>query len=393
VSKKAVQFGAGNIGRGFLGQLLYESGYETTFVDVQQDLIDEVNRRGEYPVRIVGENTYDVIVRNVRAVHAADQDAVNAAVAQADIGGTAVGVPVLPKVAPGIAKGLDARFAQTNAPPIDFILAENLIGGGPFVRDLVREYVSGRTDEVLDAKVGFVEASIGRMVPEMTEATRAEDPLLICVEPYAELPVDAKGFRGRVPDVKNLLAKDNFGAYVERKLFVHNMSHAATAYLGYLRGHEYIWQAVEDPAVREKVLAALEETTEGLNKKWGVAKEELMEHGHDLLSRYANKGLGDQVSRVGKDPVRKLGPKDRLIGSAKMCHEQGVTPEYVALVAAAGMHFNPEGDPTARTVQEAHEQGGAAAVLRAVCEVDPESELGQLIQAGEQRLRKEGWLS
>jgi mannitol-1-phosphate 5-dehydrogenase len=229
------------------------------------------------------------------------------------------------------------------------------------------------------------------MVPIMTAEQKAEDPLLVCVEPYSELPVDKSGFKGSIPDVQNMKPLDKFGAYVERKLFVHNMSHATAAYFGFLKGHEYIWQAITDPDVRAEVEAALKETCAGMVSKHGLDGAALRAHGEDLMERYANRALGDQVARIGKDPVRKLGPQDRLLGSARMCMEQDVKPVHVARSAAAGMHFNPPGDPTAERVQEIRRARGIQGVCEEICGLNGREPLTRLIEQADKNLKDEGW--
>jgi len=390
--KRALQFGAGNIGRGFLGQLYYESGYAATFVDVLDDVVRALNERGEYPLRIVDDTPQTLCIRNASALHAGDVEAVAQAICDADLAATAVGVNVLPKVAPTIARGIEKRFADPSARPLNFIVCENLIGAGPFLRETVRGHLAPQFHAVLDEKVGFVEASIGRMVPIMTEKERAEDPLLICVEAYCELPVDKEAFKGPIPELRNLLPKDNFGAYVERKLFVHNLSHATAAYLGYLRGHEYIWQTMEDDRVLAGMRAATAESCDGLARKWGLDKRELEAHAEDLARRYRNRALGDQVRRIAADPVRKLGPNDRLIGAGSMCIEQGIVPEHIAFAAAAAMRYDHPADAAAGRLQSTRAKGGIEAVLQEICKLDSASELARLILEAGARLRHEGWL-
>jgi mannitol-1-phosphate 5-dehydrogenase len=393
LSRKAVHFGAGNIGRGFLGQLYWESGYRTTFVDVVEPVVRGLQERGAYPIRIVDEVPATLNVDNVTAVHSTNLEAVAQAVAEADLGSTAVGVPVLPKVAPALAAGIARRFADPSAAPLNIIVCENLIEAGPFLREKVREHLPPAFHDALDEQVGFVEASIGRMVPIMTDAQKAEDPLLVCVEAYCDLPVDAEAFKGEIPPLAHMQPKRNFGAYVERKLFVHNAGHAVTAYLGYLRGHTYIWEAIEDPRVRAEVDAALAETRAGLVSKHGMDAAELKAHADDIVRRFHNRALGDQVVRVAQDPVRKLGPNDRLIGSGRMCLEQGVEPVHVAFAAAAALHYDYPGDAAAARIQALRNERGTAGVLEKIGRLPSESHLTHLIEAGVERLRRENWIT
>jgi len=97
-------------------------------------------------------------------------------------------------------------------------------------------------------------------------------------------------------------------------------------------------------------------------------------HITDLLNRFTNAALQDTCARVGGDPGRKLSPDDRLIGSSSLAMEQGITPAYIAVGAAAGLH---------RYIKEAEgmEQGLASAkqVLEEVSKLDTQGELAKLI--------------
>lgn len=391
MKKQAVHFGAGNIGRGFLGQLYYESGYQTTFVDVVHEVVAALQQRQSYPLRIVEELTQSITIEHVTAVHGKDIEAVAQVLAAANLASTAVGVNALPYIVPAIARGIEVRFCDPDAAPLDIIVCENLINAGPFLREKVREQLPEALYPVFDEKVGFVEASIGRMVPVMTDAQKAEDLLLVCVEPYCELPVDANGFKGPIPAIKHMKPMANFGAYVERKLFVHNLSHAVTAYLGYLRGHEYIWQAIRDDAVREKVESATDESCHALSAKHGLPLADLEDHRADLIRRYHNRALGDQVSRVARDPIRKLGPNDRLIGSAEMCLSRGVTPDHIAFAVAAAIRYDLADDPAAQSLQQLRRERGLDGVLAEVCGVAPGTPLARIVTEAEERLVTQGW--
>jgi len=393
VTKQAVHFGAGNIGRGFLGQLYFESGYTTTFIDVVDHVVKGLQARHEYPLRIVAEQAETITVKDVTAIHASLVDDAAQALAEADLASTAVGVAILPRIAPTIALGVEKRFQRPDAPPLNIIICENLIDAGPYMREEVRKHLNPAYHTALDEKVGFVEASIGRMVPVMTAEVTAEDPLLVCVEPYCTLPVDASGFKGAIPELAHMDPRPNFAAYVERKLFVHNAGHATTAYLGYLRNHEYTWQAIADPEVRQAADAAMAETCGGLVAKHGLVLADLNDHWEDLKERFANKALGDQVARVAKDPLRKLGPNDRLIGSARMCLAQGIEPKHVAFAAAAAILYDHPDDPAAQSLQALRRDRGLAGVLEEVCGIPPESPLAALIADGLERLKIEGWVA
>ena len=252
--KTAIMYGGGNIGRGFIGKVFADSGYEVCFLDIMQDIIDEMNARGQYTVRIVSnQDEQDTIVKPVRAVNSLTDQAIEEIV-NCEIMATAVGVNVLPRIAPVIAKGIAARMKRTGR-PLDIILCENQLGADELMRGWINEYLSDEQCAWADDNLGLVEASVGRMVPPLTPEMRAKDKLLICVEPYSDLPVDRDAFKGPIPYLKGLIPYSPFEFYIKRKLFLHNGGHALCAYLGYEKGCEYIWQAIADPEIYEAARA------------------------------------------------------------------------------------------------------------------------------------------
>ena len=377
--KKAVMYGAGNIGRGFIGKVFSESGYEVCFLDISQPLIDEINRRGEYNVRIVsGDTTVDETVVNVRAVNGATEQAVEEIVT-CDAMATAVGVNALPKLAPVIAKAVIARM-ERGLKPLDIILCENQLECDVLMRGWIYEHLTDEQCRWADDNLGLVEASIGRMVPSLPPELRAIDPLLICVEPYADLPVDKHGFKGEIPPLKGLIPYAPFSYCIRRKLFIHNGGHAACAYLGWLKGCQYIWQAIADPDVYAATRAYMLACAQALVAEFGESHRADVEGNvEDLLSRFGNKALGDTIARVGGDPVRKLRRNDRIIGAALYCMEQGVDPSPVVRIVEAALGFNPEGDPTAAKVQDALREGGAERVMTEYMGLTPDEPLYRLI--------------
>lgn len=368
---KAVMYGGGNIGRGFIGALFANSGYEVAFVDVVDDVINTLNREHTYPVRIVkGDSHEDIDVTNVSAVDGKDAMAVAEAIADADIMATAVGVNVLKFIIPNIVEGLRLR-KERNLPPFNIIICENLNDANKIIEGMIKERLNDEEIVWFDENIGLVEAAIGRMVPIQTEEMKDGNPLRVCVESYGYLPVDKDAFKGEIPEIKNMVPFAPFDFFVKRKLFVHNMGHAITAYLGDLLGIEYIYEAIDNDDVYIIVKGAMEESARALSKKYDVPLGDILLHRINLLDRFTNAALRDTCDRVGREPARKLSPKDRLIGSSSLAFEMGVTPAYIAIGAAAGLfrYMNEEEDKTIT----------ASAVIENVCELDKNSELATLI--------------
>jgi mannitol-1-phosphate 5-dehydrogenase len=338
--KKAIQFGAGNIGRGFIGQLFSQSGYEVVFADVNTLLIDALNKEKKYPIRVVSNaRSHEIIIEQVRAVNSNDTSRVGDEIAGADIIATAVGVNVFRQLAYPISEGLKLRWQRKNFEPINIIICENLIDANKILSELVRKALPAEEQALMDSLVGFVESSIGRMVPVMTAEMQEGNILRIWVEEYAQLPVDKDGFKGVIPGIMNLVPFSPFGFYIKRKLYIHNMGHALTAYLGSLKGYTCIWQAIEDDTIRHSCRGAMMESARALEKEYGIPMEKLEEHVDDLISRFGNRQLGDTVERVGRDILRKLAPNDRMIGALNNCLKWGIYPDYICRGIAAALRF------------------------------------------------------
>ncbi|MBQ9583022.1 MAG: hypothetical protein IJR25_01685 [Bacteroidales bacterium] len=371
--KSSVMYGGGNIGRGFIGALLSRSGYEVTFVDVAVPVVEELQSRRCYPLRIVSsEGNTDLTINNVTAVNGNDTAAVAQAIAHCEIMATAVGARILKFIVPNIVAGLRQRWAEGGA-PLNIIICENLNDANKIIEGMIKEQLTAEEREKFDATVGLVEASIGRMVPVQTDAMKDGEPLRVCVESYGFLPVDKAAFKGEIPQIEGMVPFEPFDFFIKRKLFIHNMGHATTAYLGGLLGDEFVWQAIGNPVIRLIAQNAMTESAMALSRHYNVSLEGILLHITDLLGRFANVALGDTCARVGGDPARKLAPADRMIGSSLMALKQGITPAYIAVGAAAGIK---------RYLDEAGlEQSVAAAekVLAEVSQLAADSSLAKLI--------------
>lgn len=375
--RKMVQFGAGNIGRSFIGQLFARAGYEVVFVDVVDDVVNALNERRSYRVEVRDRNPETLLVENVRAVHGADTAAVVAELTDCRLCATSVGPKALAAIQPALAAGIVAR-TQQGLPPLDVILCENLRDAAAFMA----EGLAGTLPEgfALQERLGLVETSIGKMVPIMPDEVRRQDPLLVYAEAYNTLICDRAAFRNPVPEVPGLDARQNMTAYVDRKSFVHNFGHALCAYFAHLEAPElvYTWQAVEHPTVGPATREGMWESARALIAQYPGEFDQahMQAHIEDLLSRFCNQALGDTIYRVGRDVARKLSREDRVIGPLVLeIQRSGAPGPMTALCAAAGMRFralDEQGQgfgPDLEFAEKVYSQGPEH-VLRTVCGLD-----------------------
>ena len=388
-ARKAVIFGAGNIGRGFLGQLFTESGYEVVFVEINRPLVDRLNQQGSYTLRMVdNELSQDLTIADVRAVDGRDENGVAREIVGADLLATAVGVRALPQVAPVIALGVARRAEADVDTPLNVIICENLKNAYKVLRGMVQEHLPGEPFDpaqgkhhgYLEEKVGFVEAVIARMVPILPDEVLERDPTLVVVEPYKVLPVDKKGFKGAIPNIVGLEPREDFAAYVDRKLYLHNAGHAMLGYLGHRRGLEYGYEALDDPQIRPLLDQALGEAAQALVAEHSFDPKALRAHVADVVARFANRPLGDTIFRLARDPIRKLGPTDRLVGGARLALKHRIEPHALSWGIAAGLAFDDPRDLAASRLQEMLREQGVDTVLARVCGLDPAGPLARMVR-------------
>ncbi len=383
--EKLVQIGAGNIGRSFVGQIFSRAGYEVVFVDIDQTIIDALNDRGRYVVEIKDREPKEILVENVRGVHGRDTEAVAAELADCRVAATAVGPAALPYIYPNLAAGL-VRRRQAGNGPLDVIICENMRNAAEAMYEGVAEHLP--VGFPLREMLGAVETSIGKMVPIMSEEVRARDPLLIYAEAYNTLICDGTAFLRPVPDVPELDPQRNMKAYVDRKLFIHNLGHALCAYFAHLEAPElvYTWEAVEHPTVGPATREGMMESARALIAAYPdeFTEENQREHVDDLLQRFENKALGDTIYRVGRDVRRKLGREERVVGALRFDARWHTDAPYTALCAAAGMRFRATDESgemyeNDRDFAEHVYPEGAEHVLREVAELREDDPVDQAV--------------
>ncbi|MHA6693941.1 mannitol-1-phosphate 5-dehydrogenase [Homoserinimonas sp. A520] len=338
---KAVHFGAGNIGRGFVGLLLHEAGYEVVFADVNAELIDALDAADSYVVHEVGEGARDHTVTGFRAINSATKTKeIVAEIATADVVTTAVGPNILRFVAPLIAEALAKRADA--APPLAVMACENAINA----TDLLRDEVS-KVDPFVLGRAVFANTAVDRIVPAQTGAG-----LDVTVETYYEWAIDRAPFRGNEPAIPGATYVDDLEPYIERKLFTVNTGHATIAYFGFLAGASAISDALANSSVADAVRSVLDETKTLLVAKHGLDADAQQQYIEKILVRFANPHLPDTVDRVGRQPLRKLGRNERFVGPAAELAERGVTPTALLAAIGAALQFDvPEDEQSVELKQ------------------------------------------
>lgn len=356
---KAVQFGAGNIGRGFIGMMLSDAGYQVCFVARNEKQIGLLRRRKQYTVTLANEAEETTVVRNVTALSIHDEEAVAAQVAEARLVTTAVGAGALKHIAGAIARGIRLRLEQGTGESLYVIACENTVKGSLQLKKWVYAHLPQVLHSEADRLVAFPDSIVDRIVP----AQKNDDPLSVKVEPFYEWVIDCTALQEDFPGIAGAIFTEELEAYLERKLFTVNTGHCCAAYFGYLEGCFTIQEAMRQPLLKARVRKVMQETGKMLTQKYRMDEKKHQEYIERTLERFANPNLTDHISRVGRSSLRKLSYNDRLVRPALQAIRMGLEVPHLAAAIAAALRFDHRGDADAAKVQTVIRRGGIQKAL------------------------------
>lgn len=381
----AIHFGAGNIGRGFIGPILVEAGYSVLFTDVNKDVIRAIHSNGAYDVHIldnkeVGKPLEDINVTHVDGILSTSPELIDRLAEDADIITTAVGPFVLAKIAPTIAKALQRRAEMGVRKPLNIIACENMVGATKQLQEHILGHLPGSSQsssdlhDYISEHVGFANCSVDRIVPPQKASSNSDAvDLDVAVEPFHEWVIEETALKQPLPvPIRDAKLTSQLTAYIERKLYTLNCGHAITAYLGFLQSKSStVDVSIANPRIRRVVEGAMKESGAALRRKHGFREEDHASYVQEILTRFANPNLKDDVARVGRGPLRKLGPADRLLGPIAMCREFGLKRDSLLMGVAAALRYNnPEDEESVKLQGMIRERGVEAYVEELVGKED-----------------------
>lgn len=378
VSKKAVHFGAGNIGRGFVACFLHTSDYEVVFADVVPDVVDKLNNNKSYKVIEVGaEGTLEKVIANYRAINSRTHpDELINEIATADIVTCSVGPTILKFIANPIAQGIQKR--SDSLKPLAVIACENMINATTALADHIKDPRNTPESqlEAHNSRVRYANSAIDRIVP----AQDADAGLNVKLEKFYEWVVEKLPFEGEHPDIDGINWVDDLQPYIERKLYTVNTGHATAAYHGYNRKKKTVYDALQDKEILAEVNKALANTSALIVAKHHTPEEEQAAYVKKIISRIGNPHLEDAVERVGRAPLRKLGRKERFIGPAFELAEKG--EDCSGLLDAAEMAFrfqHIEGDEESDELAKIMAELDADQIVSQVCGLQKSDKLFPMV--------------
>lgn len=387
---KCVILGAGKIARGFIGHLLYLSEIPFIFVEKADALADLINERGQYTVNILGNSEKNCVVKGARAIRFSDAELVSDTIAEADTVFTAVGGKNLPSLIPYLTEAIEKKSKTGGS--LNIITCENWKLPADILRKGIEENICVEAEEYLKKHVGITEAVIMRSAIESDAELLKRDPLIVNVQDFWKLPVDASRVVGELPKIKGLELVEEFTGFLERKFYTYNAANGTTSYLGALLGYEKIADAAHDERILKILDGVYRETAQALSAKHHFPLEEQMEFTKTSKRKLQDYTIVDFIERNARDPLRKLGRDDRLVGSARLVEEYGICPENLCIAIAAAIYYESPKDEFAVELKRLRMEEGIDAILKKVCQLKPDGKLGSMVKEKIQLLKEWGWI-
>ncbi|MCP1224201.1 mannitol dehydrogenase [Sebaldella sp. S0638] len=337
--KKAVHFGAGSIGRGFIGDLLHDTGYEIVLVDIDKNIVEQINKTNSYDLYIIEENYKKKTITNVKAVLLTDTGKIADEITGADLVTVSVWVDNLPGVAVPLLEGLKKRYGK-NAERLNVLTCENAIHNGSILRNEVLKLDAAFTENMLDKTAAFPDTAVERMVlASERNGVRSVDIGLeheLVIEKTKLADPESKPVKGAV-------YTENMDKYIERKLFIINGGHAWAGYMGHVSGFTTMQEVFQNETFTSSVKEVMQEIGTLIAQKYNFSTKELDDYIDFVINRFKTPGITDYISRVSRNPIRKLKAGERLTGPCVQCEERGLkNNRLIQGIAAAFLYDMPE---------------------------------------------------
>ena len=389
---KAVVLGAGRIGRGFVTELLTLNQVEITFFDAMPAMVEELNVRKEYTIHVLGAPDNDILKKDVKSYEIKDTDQLAACWAEADLIFTACGGKNMPAVGATLAEAFGKLMAAGKVHTSNVVTCENWIDPAADLKKGIFDHLTEEQKKVFEEYVGVSESVIlctGTGAPDPDKVT---NPMDTWVQDLRYLPIDRDRIKGELPKLEYIDFVPAFGDLLKQKIYTNNTSVATVAYLGKLKGLTYVAESANDPEIEPILDGVYREINEALVKGMGINEESQLEFSKRAKAKYTDPAIVDVVTRIARDPIRKLGPEDRFIGPIRIALGIGLEPKSIAMGCAAALYYeNPE-DEAARELVKLRREKGVDYILEHISKLDLNGPEVKCIREAVEELRKKGWI-
>lgn len=335
--------GAGRTGRGFIGRLLSEHGDRIQFVDQDAALITALQRRGRFEVHFFGRQEHTVCVSDYQAATWETADFSNT---------TLIFVSVCGQNLPAVGKALRSRLLPDKHYYI--ITCEN----------------AQDPADVLKQAIGLPNVSVSEATVFCTTVEGENCDILS--EQYPCLQCDAARLDGYTPEIPSIQPIWEFGNFLQRKLYTYNAASCIIAYLGWRKGYTDYGEAANDEEIGQLLDRNFAATNRALCQEYGYDEAEQAEFALLARKKFCDRSIRDTIERNARQPQRKLGASERIIGPMRLIEKYHDDHGVLAMTAAAMLLYDGPGEDEWRALRK---EKTPEKILESLCLLPRESKL------------------
>ena len=330
--------GAGLTGRGFIGRLIYESRFPFILIDRNAELVKTLDTRSRYTVSFFDNKREPISIDSFICVDTENPD-IPKLFADVRLFFISVGISNLEMAGKWLAEKIESSLTDDREHATrTFILCENGTNPAGKLRESLMYSLPTGVREYASRRCTFSEGVIF-----CTTIEDNCDPVDILSEDYQSMPCDARGLGGNLPMISALMPIEQFSGYLTRKLYTYNAASAIIAYIGWWKGYRVFAEAARDKEIHRLIADFFIQINIALCRQYGFDPEDQENFTASALAKFQNQAISDTIARNARDPFRKLGHSERIIGPAKLIAKYGGNADAMISAAACALAYE---DPT-----------------------------------------------
>ena len=314
MNQKILVYGAGAIGRGYLPWLFPSDRYDISFVEINERLRNLLRKQKQFTTFQTKTDQYEsLVIQFDECFDLGEED-------------PTCYDGIITAVGPRQVYSLIESFSNVECP---IVLFENDANLSKELKDITgKDNIYFGVPDVITSNTASADML-------------SEDPLSIITEDGVCFVHDgASALGGNISYVD----QDELDKQWITKLYIHNTPHCIAAYLGAMKGHMYLHEGMKNDAIYAIVEGAMTEMSTAIITLFDIDRDFVEWYSKKELARFSNSLLLDPISRVAREPFRKLGLNDRLMGAAQLALSSGVMPNNLILGIISAFLYDQEND-------------------------------------------------
>ena len=384
MKKELLVIGAGNIGRGVIGGLFFESGYHLYIYDIMEERMKQLKEQGTYLIERVGANNKRrVLVDDFDVLDCSDTVDLIEHMKKVDLIACCVYEGDFQSICQNLKEAIEYR-AEQEAAPLNILLCVNALGAPDYFETELAKLLQNNpaASRYLKEKIGICQVMVGMAAMPSSEELIAEDAFAVTTKLDGHIGIDEEPFKGELPQVKQTGGVQKGKAQIYRKVYTGNMKHCMLAFLGKAKGYTYIRDTYDDGWIEDCVLGAFFEADAAIQAEYQFDETDHQEWIDFIVEAPKNRNLKDAFTRVAADPKTKLSRDNRFVGPALLCMKHHILPFYLAKGIAYGFLYRDESDIASIEITNYVKEHGIEKAIEVYCGLtENEWELKQLIMA------------